>query len=298
MAIKLAGNFSVRVLAAAVLYGALTACPRRPAKQTAVDNTKPTVAAPVAKPAAKKMSHAPGTPAQPAAALRVTLEWLAGSRDMPAMLYVRLLPVLPPPHHRFSPPATNPPALSLAAPPDWTAALELRRQDQPDAPAKPWSSGWKIVAAPKATQLQIQPGSFHQLSCVVEAAAAPPPGALVTATVKLDGLTVESAPLTVPSPPENEREAKLAGVTATLAAGDAVAALAVADRWIAAEPARHEGYWCRGQALEARGDVAGALAAYRAALERYPKLADMGSGWEPPDRLWQKVETLEKSAPR
>jgi hypothetical protein len=173
--------------------------------------------------------------------------------------------------------------------------LELRRQDQPTEPAQPWSSGWKIIAAPKATSLQIQSGHFHQLSCVVEAASAPPPGEIVTATVKLGDVSVTSAPLTVPPPPADEREAKLNGIAATLAVGDAASALAVADRWIAAEPNRHEGYWCRGQALEAQGKNTDALAAYRAALERYPKPADLGSGWEPPDRLWRKVAALEQS---
>jgi tetratricopeptide (TPR) repeat protein len=240
------------------------------------------------------MTHAVGAPLKPEPPFRVALEWLAGPRDMPAMLYVRLLPALPPPRHRLSPPATNPPPLNLAAPADWSAALELQRQDPPATAAQPWTSGWKITAAPKAAQLQIQPGSFHQLSCVVEAAGAPPPGALVMATVKLGDLTVQSAPLTVPPPPGDAREATLAGVAAALAAGDTASALAVADRWIAAEPARHEGYWCRGLTLEDKGDTAGALGAYRNALERYPKPADSGSGWEPPTRLWRKLEALEK----
>jgi tetratricopeptide (TPR) repeat protein len=225
---------------------------------------------------------------------RVALAWLAGLRDLPATPYIRLLPPSAPPRHQLSPPATTPPPVTFTAPANWPTVLELRRQDQPTAPAQPWSSGWKIVTAPKTTSLQIQPGNFHQLSCVVEAASAPPPGAIVTATVKLGDVSVTSAPLTVPPPPADEREAKLNGIAAALAVGDAASVLAVADRWIAAEPNRHEGYWCRGQALEAKGDTAGALAAYRAALERYPKPADIGSGWEPPTRLWRKLAALEK----
>jgi hypothetical protein len=299
MAIKLAGELMWRGCVVATLCGALTACPRRPAKQElAVANSKPAVAAPATQSVPKKMNHAPGSPLQPATPFRVTLEWLAGPRDLPATLYVRLLPPAQPPRHRLSLPMTNPPAATFAAPADWAAALALQRQDTPAASAQPWTNGWKIVAAPKDSQLQIQPGSFHQVSCVVEAAAAPPPGALVMAVVKLGDLTVQSASLTVPSPPEDESEVKLNGVAAALAVGDVAAALAVADRWIAAEPTRHEGHWCRGQALEAKGDTAGALTAYRAALERYPKPLDIGSGWEPPTILWRKLEALGKSGPK
>lgn len=290
MATKLAGRFFVRVVALAAVCCVLTACPRRPVKQ---ESAKVVVAATQAKPPAqsRQMIQAVSEPLKPEPPFRVALEWLAGPRDLPAVLYVRILPA---PRHRLSPPVTNPPPLHLSVPADWAAALELRRQDAPATTAQPWTSGWKIITASKATQLQIQSGSFYQLSCVVEAAAAPPPGALVTATLKLGNLTVQSSPLTVPPPPIDEREAKLTGVTAALAAGDTASALAVADRWIAAEPARHEGYWCRGLTLEAKSDVVGALAAYRAALERYPKPADIGSGWEPPGRLWQKVEALER----
>ncbi len=298
MATNLACELALRVVAlAAICAGSLllTACPRRPAKQEpAKKEIQPARATPAAKPAPQKMSHAPGTPLRPVTPFRVALEWLAGPRDLPAVLYIRLLPSPPPPRHRLSPAAAKPVPVTCAAPTDWTAALELRRQDSTATTTAPWTGGWKIVAAPKAEQLTFAPGNFFQMSCVIEAAAAPPPGTLVAATVKLGDVMVTSAPLTVPPPPADEREAKLNGVAAALAAGDGTAALAVADRWIAAEPNRHEGHWCRGQVLEAKGDATGALAAYRAALERYPKPADVGSGWEPPTRLWRKLEELEK----
>lgn len=300
MATFRAGRFALRAVACVAVGGAcllLPACSRRSATPAGTAGTNaPAQDARAAADAPRKMSHAPGTLLRPPAPFRVALEWLAGARGMPAVLRIRLLPPARPPRHRLSPPADDPPAALYATPGSWKDAIGLTLQDSADAPARPWTSGWRVVAAPAANPVAFAPGTFHEASCVVDAAAAPPPGARVTVTVRLGNDAVSSTQLTVPAPPDDPREARLNGVSALIEAGDTTAALRVAQEWITTEPARHEGYWCRGLALESAGDAAGALAAFRDALERYPK-PDPRGAWEPPVRLWRKLDAVSAPAP-
>jgi Flp pilus assembly protein TadD len=99
------------------------------------------------------------------------------------------------------------------------------------------------------------------------------------ATVVTDWVEVPVAPTAV-------ADALAARARVQRAKGDAGLS-ATADRLVAAAPADARGYYYRGIALESRGDRAGALAAYEAALERMPS-----DGQEPPVALYRRLARL------
>ncbi|MCU0865634.1 MAG: hypothetical protein MUC36_17760 [Planctomycetes bacterium] len=71
-----------------------------------------------------------------------------------------------------------------------------------------------------------------------------------------------------------------------LARGDSKAARAVADAWLAAEPASHAARAALGDVLRASGDRSGALAAYGEAIARLP------AGLRPPSLLHRHIGEL------
>jgi len=116
--------------------------------------------------------------------------------------------------------------------------------------------------------------AFEECDLMIEipSAAKPPAGAKLSANLDVGVASIVSNTITVPSPAAGPRaDAVLACRVHQLleAAGPLQDA---AEKLLATDPADFDGYWFLGQALEMRGKLDAALAAYEDALKRSPRL--------------------------
>lgn len=293
MATNRAGEFRMRAGACATVGAAallvFAGCGRR---EAAREGSAATAAETRQAPTNASRTATPAPPPIALPAFRATLDWTAGPAGTPAALTVRL--VAPPPvvSARSGRPISAPPGAALDAPKDWLNAIAFERRDPGAKDFTPWTNGVQVAVSPGATRLTFVSHALIRLVFRIAPDAVPPPGTDLRAFVRLGPERIRSETFVVPIPPADAVAAEGGAAAAAIACNDWTAAAAAAERIIARDPARHEGYWYRGLAAEGAGDRAAARSALREALARYPEPAP-GRWVEPPARLLRKLDALD-----
>jgi tetratricopeptide (TPR) repeat protein len=158
--------------------------------------------------------------------------------------------------------------------------------EQPDgaAAAGPLVS---VVRAPAEAPIRMEASTT--LEVWVTMTALPPAGQRIRASVPVSGRTVTTDWVTMPAVPAALADQLAARARIQQMRGTDTLA-ATADALVAQAPEDARGYYYRGLALEARGDRAGAITAYEAALERTPN-----NRREPPSALYRRLARLRRA---
>lgn len=162
--------------------------------------------------------------------------------------------------------------------------VEVEQPDGAAAAGPPVS----VVRAPGEGPLRMEASTT--LEVWVTMATLPPAGQRVRVSLPVSGRTIATDWLTMPALPTTPADQLAARARIQQMRGGETLA-ATADALVAQAPDDARGYYYRGLALEARGDRAGAIAAYEAALQRTPN-----NRREPPSALYRRLARL-RSAP-
>lgn len=145
-----------------------------------------------------------------------------------------------------------------------------------------------IVRAPEEAPIRMETSTT--LEVWVTMTTLPPAGQRIRVSLPVSGRTVTTDWVMMPAPPTTPAD-QLAARARVQQMRGADALAATADALVAQAPGDARGYYYRGLALESRGDRAGAIAAYEAALERTPN-----NRREPPSALYRRLARL-RAAP-
>ena len=141
-----------------------------------------------------------------------------------------------------------------------------------------------VERTPEATPIRMETSTT--LEVWVTLAALPPAGQRIRLSLPVSGTPVITDWVMVPPTPTALADQLAARARLQQMRGvDALAA--TADALVAQAPTDARGYYYRGLALESRGDRAGAIAAYEAALQRTPN-----NRREPPTALYRRLARL------
>lgn len=163
--------------------------------------------------------------------------------------------------------AEVPPAQLRLGVEEWKKSLAVERVDDGGTATAVSSGGWSIVSAPEG-DLTFGGTDTHSLVIAVQADGVPPPGGRLRVRLAHAGVVGVSNAATVPVAAADHVESlgRSARVAELLRRFDLVAQRA--DEIVAAAPISPNGYWYRGIAREAGGDVPGAIEAFQAAADR------------------------------
>lgn len=158
--------------------------------------------------------------------------------------------------------------------------------EQPDgtAAAGPQAS---VVRAPDEAPIRMETSTT--LEVWVTMTTLPPAGQRIRVSLPVSGRTVTTDWVMMPAPPTTPADQLAARARVQQIRGTDTLA-ATADALVAQAPEDARGYYYRGLALESRGDRAGAITAYEAALERTPN-----NRREPPSALYRRLARLRRT---
>lgn len=144
-----------------------------------------------------------------------------------------------------------------------------------------------VVRAPETTPIRMEASTT--LEVWVTMTALPPAGQRIRLSLPVSGRTVTTDWVMVPAAPTALADQLAARARVQQMRGTDTLA-ATADALVAQAPEDARGYYYRGLALESRGDRAGAIAAYEAALQRTPN-----NRREPPSALYRRLARLRRA---
>ncbi|TAK18106.1 MAG: hypothetical protein EPO35_01675 [Acidobacteria bacterium] len=144
-----------------------------------------------------------------------------------------------------------------------------------------------VFRLPQPTAMSLDATTTASTMLNIDAAAMPPAGARVRATVVVGGQSLVSNWADVPAPGATQADQLASRARVEDMRGDTGALARTAEALIAAAPQDPRGYFFRGIVLERSGDRAGALTAYRATLDR------LRPGAEPPLGLYERIRRLQ-----
>ncbi len=189
----------------------------------------------------------------------------------------------------FNAMARQPESIRAAAPvaADFAAAIfTLETEGAAGAAAAPLPS--RVLRLPQPATMSLDAAATATTVLTVAAAALPLVGARVRARVDLGGNTLVSNWVEVVAAGAGVAD-QLAGRARAQLIREALDDVAqTAEALITAAPRDSRGYFYRGLVLERRGDRAGAIAAYRATLDR------LSPGDEPPIGLYERIKRLSR----
>ena len=143
-----------------------------------------------------------------------------------------------------------------------------------------------VVRAPEESPIRMETSTT--LEVWVTMTTLPPAGQRIRVSLPVSGRTVTTDWVTMPAPPTATADQLAARARVQQIRGTETLA-ATADALVAQAPEDARGYSYRGLALESRGDRAGAIAAYEAALQRTPNHRR-----EPPSALYRRLARLRR----
>jgi hypothetical protein len=197
---------------------------------------------------------------------RLLLQYLPAGENEDAALRLNLFFV---PDADPGPEAPTPTLSITVAPSEWANRVSFATWP-PEGEPRPIGAGLTLVQAPESADLDLGPRTGAALVFRLAAAARPPIGQRVQATVRLPGADIVSNFASVPDQPDSDTMGlqQQARAAAALRRHDRL--LELADAMIAREPQVFAGHWFRGLALEGQGRKPEALQAFEAALDRLP----------------------------
>ncbi|MSO62073.1 MAG: tetratricopeptide repeat protein [Acidobacteria bacterium] len=143
-----------------------------------------------------------------------------------------------------------------------------------------------VVRAPEEAPIRMETSTT--LEVWVTMTTLPPAGQRIRVSLPVSGRTVTTDWVMMPAPPTATADQLAARARVQQMRGTETLA-ATADALVAQAPEDARGYYYRGLALESRGDRAGAIAAYEAALQRTPNNRP-----EPPLALYRRLARLRR----
>ncbi len=144
-----------------------------------------------------------------------------------------------------------------------------------------------VVRAPEGTPIRMEASTTLEVWIVMT--TLPPAGQRVRVSLPVSGRSVTTDWVMMPALPGAPAD-QLAARARLQQMREADTLAATADALVALAPLDARGYYYRGLALESRGDRAGAIAAYEAALERTPN-----NRREPPSALYRRLAGLRRA---